>query len=96
MLPCGEFGANAAWYRLTMLTYNVLTVIKRKTLPAAQLRAKPKRLRFLVFDMAARLTRHARYLYAHIKQAALERTYFVAARAVFLALSRDPPWLPDG
>jgi hypothetical protein len=27
--PSGKFGANAAWYRLTLLTYNVLTVLRR-------------------------------------------------------------------
>jgi hypothetical protein len=96
VLPCGEFGANAAWYRLTMLTYNVLTVIKRQTLPPEQQRIKPKRVRFLVFDLAARLTHHARYLYAHIKQAALARTRCVAARAAFLALCKNPPQLPAG
>ncbi len=25
--PCGRFGANAAWYRLSLLTYNVLSAL---------------------------------------------------------------------
>lgn len=28
-LPCGRFGANAAWLRLAILTHNVLTALKR-------------------------------------------------------------------
>jgi len=29
VLPCGRFGSNAAWLRLAVLTYNVLTALKR-------------------------------------------------------------------
>ena len=32
-MPCGRFGANAAWFRLNVLTYNVLSAFKRLTLP---------------------------------------------------------------
>ena len=28
-LPSGKFGANAAWFRCNMLTYNLLTALKR-------------------------------------------------------------------
>ena len=31
--PCGRFGANAAWYRLSLLTYNVLSALKSLALP---------------------------------------------------------------
>ena len=34
VLPCGRFGSNAAWLRLAVLTYNVLTALKRLGLPA--------------------------------------------------------------
>ncbi|MFQ5352266.1 MAG: IS1380 family transposase [Candidatus Binatia bacterium] len=80
VLPCAELGANAAWYRLAMLTYNVLTIVKRETLPPSEQHAKPKRVRFLVFDLAARLTHHARTLYAHLKAAAIARIDLVLAR----------------
>jgi hypothetical protein len=33
VMPCGRFGANAAWLRLAVLTYNVLTALKRLALP---------------------------------------------------------------
>ena len=32
-LPSGKFGANAAWFRLNVLTYNLLTALKRLTVP---------------------------------------------------------------
>lgn len=62
VMPCARFGANAAWLRLNVLTYNVLSALKRLALPAELLTARPKRLRFLVFHTPGRLLRHARQL----------------------------------
>lgn len=96
VLPCAEFGANAAWYRLTMLTYNLLTAIKRQTLPPKEHRTKAKRVRFLVFNIAARLTSHARYLYAHVKHTVIERSRLFEARAYFLMLRGWFASMPSG
>ncbi|HUY13161.1 MAG TPA: IS1380 family transposase [Terriglobia bacterium] len=60
VMPCGRFGANAAWLRLAVIAYNVLTALKRLALPAELLAARPKRLRFLIFNTAGRLVHHAR------------------------------------
>jgi len=62
VLPCGRFGANAAWLRLSVLTHNVLTAMKRLALPPELLRARPKRLRFLVFQQPGKFVSHARRL----------------------------------
>ena len=59
-MPCGRFGANAAWFRLAVLTYNVLTALKRLALPAELLTARPKRLRFLIINTPGKLIHHAR------------------------------------
>jgi hypothetical protein len=66
VLPCGAFGANAAWFRLCLLTYNVLSAMKTLALPPALADARPKRLRFSVFNLAARITSHARRLVARV------------------------------
>ena len=52
--------ANAAWLRLAVLTYNVLTALKRLALPAELIAARPKRLRFLIFCTPGKLVHHAR------------------------------------
>ncbi|HKM79908.1 MAG TPA: IS1380 family transposase [Candidatus Acidoferrum sp.] len=62
VLPCGRFGANAAWLRLAILTHNVLTALKRLALPAELLVARPKRLRFLIFNTPGRVIHHARQI----------------------------------
>jgi len=60
VLPWGRFGANAAWLRLAVLAHNVMTALKRLALPPELLSARPKRLRFLIFNTAGRLVHPAR------------------------------------
>jgi Transposase DDE domain group 1 len=59
-LPSGKFGANAAWFRLNTLTYNLLSALKRLTLPREFRTARPKRLRFLLFNVIGKVVAHAR------------------------------------
>jgi hypothetical protein len=58
-LPSKLFGANAAWYRLCGLTYNVLSFLKRQALPERLRRARPHRLRFEFFTMPAKIAEPA-------------------------------------
>ena len=67
VMPCGRFGANAAWLRLAVLTYNVLSGLKRLALPPELLTAKPKRLRFLIFNTAGRILHHARSVVCRLR-----------------------------
>ena len=62
VLPSKYFGANAAWRRLAVMAHNVLTALKRLALPAELVTARPKRLRFLIFNTPGRLVHHARQL----------------------------------
>jgi hypothetical protein len=66
VLPCGRFGANAAWLRLAVLTHNLITALKRMALPEEYLTARPKRLRFLIFNTAGRILHHARRTFCRI------------------------------
>jgi hypothetical protein len=60
VMPSKYFGTNAAWLRLAVIAHNVITALKRLALPAELLTARPKRLRFLIFNTAGRLVHHAR------------------------------------
>jgi hypothetical protein len=59
-LPSDRFGANAAWFRLNVLLYNLLSFFKRAALPGEFLQVRPKRLRFVVFNVVGKVVRHAR------------------------------------
>jgi hypothetical protein len=72
VMPCGRFGANAAWLRMAVLTHNVLTGLKRIALKPEWLEARPKRLRFHFFFSPGKLIRHARRLLARVGRRALE------------------------
>jgi len=80
VLPCGRFGANAAWLRMAAITHNVLTAMKRLALPAELLRARPKRLRFLFLNAPGRLVQHARKLVLKLGLGAERIRQWLAAR----------------
>jgi hypothetical protein len=72
VMPCGRFGANAAWLRLAVITHNVLTALKRIALKPEWLRARPKRLRFHFFFSPGKLIHHARRVLARVARRAAE------------------------
>jgi hypothetical protein len=59
-LPSQKFGANAAWLRLNVILYNLLSAYKRVGLPEEFHNARPKRLRFLLLNTVGQVVRHAR------------------------------------
>ena len=78
--PCGRFGANAAWYRLSLLTYNVLSAMKWLALPPSMETARPKRMRFSLFSIAGRIVSHAGKLVLRIGREAEALASLIAAR----------------
>jgi hypothetical protein len=66
VMPAKRFFANAAWWRLNLMTYNVLSVMKRKSLPPLWWPARLKALRFHLLCIAARVIEHGRRLFLKI------------------------------
>jgi hypothetical protein len=60
VMPCGRYFANAAWWRLNCLCYNVISVMKRKALPSSFWPARMKALRFHLIGVAGKVVSHAR------------------------------------
>ena len=89
--PCGRFGANAAWYRLSLLTYNVLSAMKSLALPPSLSAARPKRLRFAVFTLAGRLVTHAGRLRLRVSAAAERLAGLIAARVRLALVAQGLP-----
>jgi hypothetical protein len=58
VFPSARFGANAAWFRINALTFNVLSVLKRRALPVRFRDARPKRLRYELFTLGGELVVH--------------------------------------
>jgi hypothetical protein len=69
-LPSAKFAANAAWFRLNVLLYNLLSVFKRIALPEELHNARPKRLRFVLLNGIGKVVRHARETLLRLTSAA--------------------------
>lgn len=66
-LPFRAFQANAAWLELVLAGQDLLVWTQRLLLGKDELaRCEPKRLRYRLLHVAARLTRHARRLFLHL------------------------------
>ena len=79
-LPSGRFGANAAWFRINALVFNILTVLKRRALPESLLNARPRRLRFECFTVPAKLVLHQSELTAVMGVSSERLSMLVEAR----------------
>ncbi len=86
-LPSQRFGANAAWFRLNAMLYNLLSAFKRVALPPALHDARPKRLRFVLLNGLGKVVRHARETVLRLVGAARRQL----ADGARLALATGPP-----
>jgi hypothetical protein len=59
-MPCGRFGANAAWWRLNMLTHDLFELVKAQALPGGMAATQPRTPRFELPHFVGRLVRYAR------------------------------------
>lgn len=57
-----RFGAKAAWFRANAILYNLLSTLRRLALPEEFAKARPKRLRFMIFNTVGRVVSYAREL----------------------------------
>jgi hypothetical protein len=57
-LPSGKFGANAAWFRFALLTYNVMSLIRGLALDGELRRAKIRTLRLQLINVSGRMNRY--------------------------------------
>jgi hypothetical protein len=86
VMPCQLFGANAAWFRINVLTFNLLTALKRRALPERYRLARPKRLRFEVFTLPGKLAIHESQLTVQVSAADTRLQEMVAARQRLLTM----------
>jgi hypothetical protein len=72
VFPSAKHGANAAWLRLQVMTYNLLQLLKKVALAKEYADAHPKRLRFAVFTLIGKVVRHAGQTLLRIANEALK------------------------
>src|SRR6266568_3491899 len=66
-MPCGQFEANAMYFAIGVLAYNLAQVLKRRVLPKSYGTATVATLRWKLYRLAAKLVRHARCWMLRVK-----------------------------
>lgn len=78
IIPSKKFGANAAWFRANTLLYNILSALRNLALPEEYRHARPKRLRYAIFNALGRYVQHAREallrMFTALQQAIFDRS----------------------
>lgn len=86
VMPSARFQVNAAWFRINTITFNILTVLKRRALPEHYRQARPKRLRYELFTLPGRLVVHQSELSVRASAGQSRVEEIVAARQNLLAM----------
>jgi len=84
--PSYKHGANAAWLRLQVLTYNLLQLLKAIALPPEYAKAQPKRLRFAIFTQIGRVIQHAGQILLRLADSVWQHLIDSALRRITLPM----------
>jgi len=57
-VPSQRFGVNSAWFKIALLTYNIVSVVKGLCLEGEERTARMKRFRLLLIQVAGRMNRN--------------------------------------
>jgi hypothetical protein len=65
-LPSAKFGANAAWFRIACIAYNILHAVRSAWPEETMHTAKAKRIRFVIVNVTGRFSRDSRKISLHL------------------------------
>ena len=89
-MPSGKFGANAAWWAITILAHNLNAMMKRLVLGEKWANKRMKALRFSLINLPGRVITHARKLIIRITGAGETLSLVLLARNRIRALAQEP------
>ncbi len=90
-LPSWNFGANAAWWAVMILAFNLNAAMKRLVLGGEWAEKRLKAIRFALIHLPGRVIRHARRLVIRLSAGHPSLTLVLDARRTILALAQAPP-----
>jgi hypothetical protein len=67
-MPCGQFEANAVFFRIGVLSYNVGRLFVMKTLGESWHRHQVQTLRWKLYQSAGKIVFHGRYVYLKVRR----------------------------
>lgn len=89
-LPSGDFGANAAWWTIMLMSLNLNEMLKRLAMPAECVTQRLKSLRAHVICVAARVVEHARQVVVRLSETHPSTEFIQQIRERILALEVLP------
>jgi hypothetical protein len=89
-LPSASFGENAAWWALTVLAFNLNTLMKRLVLGGSWANKRLKAIRFHFITIAGRVWEHARTLWIGVSQSHPSGELLHQARQKLALLMHSP------
>jgi hypothetical protein len=89
-LPSGQFGANAAWWQMMILSLNINSAMKKLVLGGSWLKRRMKAVRFGFIEVVGRLVGHARKLILKLSGNRTTVTLILDARVRIAALAQVP------
>ena len=90
-LPSGRFGANAAWWAIAVLAFNLNSAMKRLVWGAPWSHKRLKALRFALISLPGRVVQRARRLIIRLARGHPAYPLLLRARQRILALAHAPP-----
>ena len=89
-MPSGLFGANAAWWALTILAHNLNAAMKQLVLGKTWVAKRMKAVRFRLIALPGRVVSHARRLIIRLGAGAEALSVIVTARRTIRELACGP------
>ena len=89
--PSNKFGANAAWWQIMLLSFNLNHLMKTLVMPEKLRTKRLKGIRFHVIGVAGRLIQHARGLMIKLSGGAETVELFNQMRNKIMVLGQAPP-----
>lgn len=85
-MPSNQFGANAAWWRLMVLSFNLNRLMQLVALPKTYKENKMKALRLHIIQLPGRVIQHARQVYVSVEKTCCEFYKKIRVKMVFFVL----------
>jgi len=83
-LPCGQQAANAVYFRLGVVAYNLFVLFKLQVLPPAWRRSQIQTVRWRLYQIAGKVVDHAGAVYLKIRRTWLKLFESIRTRAAQL------------
>lgn len=89
-MPCGQFAANAAFFRIGVIAHNLFVLFKHSALDANWLRHKVVTVRWRLFHLPGKVVRHAGAWVLKVATETVDLFRSIRARSFALAQAMSP------